>query len=37
VRLPAGKPTLAALAIGTAAAVGGAIYLGSRRRDGQSS
>ncbi|HJR39900.1 MAG TPA: HAD family hydrolase [Nocardioidaceae bacterium] len=33
VRLPAGKPTLAALALGTAAAVGGAIYLGSRRRE----
>jgi HAD superfamily hydrolase (TIGR01490 family) len=32
VRLPAGKPTLAALALGTAAAVGGAIYLGGRRR-----
>jgi HAD superfamily hydrolase (TIGR01490 family) len=33
VRLPTGKPTLAALALGTAAAVGGAIYLGARRRD----
>ncbi|HET6625032.1 MAG TPA: HAD-IB family hydrolase [Nocardioidaceae bacterium] len=33
VRLPASKPTLAALALGTAAAVGGAIYLGARRRD----
>jgi HAD superfamily hydrolase (TIGR01490 family) len=33
VRLPSGKPTLAALALGTAAAVGGAIYLGARRRD----
>ena len=33
VRLPAGKPTLAALALGTAASVGGAIYLGSRRRE----
>ena len=33
VRLPAGKPTLAALALGTAAAVGGAIYLGTRRRE----
>jgi HAD superfamily hydrolase (TIGR01490 family) len=33
VRLPTGKPTLAALALGTAAAVGGAIYLGVRRRD----
>jgi HAD superfamily hydrolase (TIGR01490 family) len=32
VRLPASKPTLAALALGTAAAVGGAIYLGARRR-----
>jgi HAD superfamily hydrolase (TIGR01490 family) len=31
--LPAGKPTLAALALGTAAAVGGAIYLGARRRE----
>ena len=35
VRLPSGKPTLAALAVGTAAAVGGAIYLGARRRDGR--
>lgn len=34
-RLPTGKPTLAALALGTAVAVGGAIYLGARRRDGQ--
>jgi HAD superfamily hydrolase (TIGR01490 family) len=33
VRLPTGKPTLAALALGTAAAVGGAIYLGAHRRD----
>jgi HAD superfamily hydrolase (TIGR01490 family) len=32
-RLPARKPTLAALALGTAAAVGGAIYLSGRRRD----
>jgi len=32
-RLPSSKPTLAALALGTAAAVGGAIYLGARRRD----
>jgi len=32
VRLPASKPTLAALALGTAAAVGGAIYLSARRR-----
>jgi HAD superfamily hydrolase (TIGR01490 family) len=29
-RLPSSKPTLAALALGTAAAVGGAIYLGAR-------
>ena len=36
VRLPAGKPTLAALALGSAAAVGGAIYLGARRRIGRS-
>ena len=35
VRLPSGKPALAALALGTAAAVGGAIYLGARRRDGR--
>jgi HAD superfamily hydrolase (TIGR01490 family) len=34
-RLPAGKPTLAALAVGTAAAVGGAIYFGVRRREGR--
>jgi len=34
-RLPSSKPTLAALALGTAAAVGGAIYLGARRRDGR--
>ncbi len=33
VRLPSSKPTLAALALGTAVAVGGAIYLGARRRD----
>ncbi|MGZ4495272.1 MAG: HAD family hydrolase [Nocardioides sp.] len=32
VRLPQGKPTLAALALGTAAAVGGAVYLTARRR-----
>ncbi|MGZ4503388.1 MAG: HAD family hydrolase [Nocardioidaceae bacterium] len=32
VRLPAGKPTLAVLALGTAAAVGGAVYLAARRR-----
>jgi HAD superfamily hydrolase (TIGR01490 family) len=31
-RLPAGKPTLAAIAFGTAVSVGGAIYLGARRR-----
>lgn len=30
--LPASKPTLAALALSTAVAVGGAIYLGARRR-----
>ena len=35
VRLPASKPTLAALALGSAAAVGGAIYLGARRRIGR--
>jgi HAD superfamily hydrolase (TIGR01490 family) len=33
VRLPSSRPTLAALALSTAAAVGGAIYLGARRRD----
>jgi HAD superfamily hydrolase (TIGR01490 family) len=33
VRLPAGKSTLAALALGSAAAVGAAVYLGARRRD----
>ena len=32
VRLPSSRPTLAALAVGTAAAVGGAVYLGARRR-----
>ena len=32
VRLPQSKPTLAALALGTAAAVGGAVYLSARRR-----
>jgi len=32
VRLPQSKPTLAALALGTAAAVGGAVYLAARRR-----
>jgi HAD superfamily hydrolase (TIGR01490 family) len=31
-RLPQSKPTLAALALGTAAAVGGAVYLTARRR-----
>ena len=31
-RLPQSRPTLAALAIGTAAAVGGALYVGARRR-----
>jgi hypothetical protein len=31
-RLPQGKPTLAALALGTAAAVGGAVYVAARRR-----
>ena len=31
-RLPQSKPTLAALALGTAAAVGGALYLAARRR-----
>jgi HAD superfamily hydrolase (TIGR01490 family) len=34
-RLPSSKPTLAALALGTAVAVGGAIYLGARRRVGR--
>jgi phosphoserine phosphatase len=32
VRLPRGRPTLAALAVGTAGAVGGAVYLAARRR-----
>jgi len=32
VRLPASKPTLAALALGTAVAVGGAVYVAARRR-----
>jgi HAD superfamily hydrolase (TIGR01490 family) len=32
VRLPASKPTLAAIAVGTAVSVGGAIYLAARRR-----
>ena len=31
-RIPASKPTLAALALSTAVAAGGAIYLGARRR-----
>jgi HAD superfamily hydrolase (TIGR01490 family) len=31
-RLPQSKPTLAALALGSAAAVGGAVYLAARRR-----
>jgi HAD superfamily hydrolase (TIGR01490 family) len=31
-RLPSSRPTLAALALGTAAAVGAGIYLGARRR-----
>lgn len=35
VRLPSSKPTLAALALGSAVAVGGAIYLGARRREGR--
>jgi HAD superfamily hydrolase (TIGR01490 family) len=35
VRLPPARTTLAALALGTAAAVGGAIYIGARRRDAQ--
>jgi hypothetical protein len=34
-RLPAGRPTLAALALGTAAAVGGAAYVAARRRTGR--
>ena len=33
-RLPQSAPTLAALALGTAAAVGGAVYLAARRRVG---
>jgi HAD superfamily hydrolase (TIGR01490 family) len=37
VRLPQSKPTLAALALGTAAAVGGAVYLAARRRMARSS
>jgi HAD superfamily hydrolase (TIGR01490 family) len=31
-RLPTSKPTLAALALGTAAAVGGAVYVAARRK-----
>ena len=31
-RLPSSKPTLAAIALGTAVSVGGAIYLAARRR-----
>jgi len=34
-RLPQSKPTLAALALGTAAAVGGAVYFAARRRVGR--
>ncbi len=32
VRLPSGRPALAAVALGTAASVGGAVYLAARRR-----
>jgi hypothetical protein len=32
VRLPSHKPTLAAIALGTAVSVGGAVYLAARRR-----
>jgi HAD superfamily hydrolase (TIGR01490 family) len=35
-RLPQSRPTLAALALGTAAAVGGVVYVAARRRAGQS-
>ena len=35
-RIPASKPTLAALALSTAVAAGGAIFLGARRRAGRS-
>jgi len=35
VRLPSSKPTLAAIAVGTAVSVGGAVYLAARRRTGQ--
>jgi len=31
-RLPQSRPTLAAMALGTAAAVGGAVYVAARRR-----
>ncbi len=34
-RLPQGKPTMAALALGTAAAVGGMVYVAARRRVGR--
>ncbi|HEX6876945.1 MAG TPA: HAD-IB family hydrolase [Nocardioidaceae bacterium] len=34
-RLPSSKPTLAAIALGTAVSVGGAVYLAARRRAGQ--
>ncbi|MGH3510218.1 MAG: HAD family hydrolase [Nocardioidaceae bacterium] len=34
-RLPQSKPTLAALAVGTAAAVGGVVYVAARRRLGR--
>ncbi len=34
-RLPQSKPTLAALALGTAAAVGGAVYISARRKVGR--
>ncbi|HLN76313.1 MAG TPA: HAD-IB family hydrolase [Nocardioidaceae bacterium] len=33
-RLPSSRPTLAAIALGTAASVGGAVYLAARRRTG---
>ena len=36
-RLPQSRPTLAALALGTAAAVGGAVYVAARRRVGRRS
>jgi len=32
-RLPSSRPTLAAIALGTAASVGGAVYLAARRRN----